>query len=71
MIERWQKDEVVASLKCFRVVNITGARQCGKTTLAEMIPFSSAKRFTGWLIDGPNIPGRPFWVMRHRTPLLT
>ena len=27
--------------------------------------------FTGWLIDGPNIPGRPFWVMRHRTPLLT
>lgn len=46
MIERWQKDEVVASLKCFRVVNITGARQCGKTTLAEMIPFSSAKRFT-------------------------
>lgn len=26
---------------------------------------------TGWLIDGPNIPGRPFWVMRHRTPLLT
>lgn len=28
-------------------------------------------RETGWLIDGPNIPGRPFWVMRHRTPLLT
>ena len=26
---------------------------------------------TGWLSDGPNIPGRPFWVMRHRTPLLT
>lgn len=29
------------------------------------------KTLTGWLIDGPNIPGRPFWVMRHRTPLLT
>ena len=29
------------------------------------------KIITGWLIDGPNIPGRPFWVMRHRTPLLT
>ena len=28
-------------------------------------------KLTGWLIDGPNIPGRPFWVMRHRTPLLT
>ena len=34
---------------------------------------SESKRIheTGWLIDGPNIPGRPFWVMRHRTPLLT
>ena len=31
----------------------------------------NAIRLTGWLIDGPNIPGRPFWVMRHRTPLLT
>ena len=46
MIERWQKGEVVSSLKCFRVVNLTGARQCGKTTLAGMVPLSCAKRFT-------------------------
>ena len=46
MIERWQKDEVLSSLKCFRVVNLTGARQCGKTTLAGMVPLASAKRFT-------------------------
>ena len=46
MIERWQKDEVASSLKCFRVVNLTGARQCGKTTLAGMVPLASAKRFT-------------------------
>ena len=46
MIERWQKDEVVSSLKCFRVVNLTGARQCGKTTLAGMVPLASARRFT-------------------------
>ena len=36
-----------------------------------MVLFGDFKEFTGWLIDGPNIPGRPFWVMRHRTPLLT
>lgn len=46
MIERWQKDEIVSSLKCFRVVNLTGARQCGKTTLTEMVPLSSVRRFT-------------------------
>ena len=46
MIERWQKDEVVSSLKCFRVANLTGARQCGKTTLAGMLPLASVRRFT-------------------------
>lgn len=46
MIERWQKNEVLSSLKCFRVVNLTGARQCGKTTLAGMVPLASAKRFS-------------------------
>ena len=41
---------------------------------AIYLDFSSKSAgilLTGWLIDGPNIPGRPFWVMRHRTPLLT
>ena len=34
MISRWQQNEVESALKYFRVVNLTGARQCGKTTLA-------------------------------------
>ena len=42
---------------------------------AEDVPIGATYEdefiITGWLIDGPNIPGRPFWVMRHRTPLLT
>ena len=48
----------------------------GKSLLVENVTIGSEGSeiynvFTGWLIDGPNIPGRPFWVMRHRTPLLT
>ncbi|MBP5321067.1 MAG: ATP-binding protein [Kiritimatiellae bacterium] len=46
MVSRWQENELMAALKTFRVVNLTGARQCGKTTLAEMAPISSAKRYT-------------------------
>ena len=34
MISRWQQNEVESALKYFRVVNLTDARQCGKTTLA-------------------------------------
>lgn len=44
----------------------------GKDQGEANAPFVENKlSLTGWLIDGPNIPGRPFWVMRHRTPLLT
>ena len=39
--------------------------------VADATDRKSILELTGWLIDGPNIPGRPFWVMRHRTPLLT
>ena len=38
---------------------------------AQLLNPTTEISLTGWLIDGPNIPGRPFWVMRHRTPLLT
>ena len=46
----------------FRVVKLSNQNR--------VIDICTIKQ-TGWLIDGPNIPGRPFWVMRHRTPLLT
>ena len=46
MIVRWQQKEVMAALKSFRVVNLTGARQCGKTTLAGMLSLPKVKRFT-------------------------
>ena len=45
MIVRWQEKEVLSSLKNFRVVNLTGARQCGKTTLSSMLPLPQARRF--------------------------
>lgn len=46
MIRRWQEAEIQAALKCFRVVNLTGARQCGKTTLTRMLPLPRVRRFT-------------------------
>ena len=46
MIARWQEKEIVSALKYRRVVNLTGARQCGKTTLAGIVPLASASRFT-------------------------
>ena len=45
MIARWQEKEVISSLKNFRVVNLTGARQCGKTTLSNMLSLPQASRF--------------------------
>lgn len=46
MIARWQEKEIMSALKYRRVVNLTGARQCGKTTLAGIVPLASARRFT-------------------------
>ena len=46
MITRWQEKQVVERLKYRRVVNLTGARQCGKTTLAGMVALPSSRRFT-------------------------
>lgn len=46
MIARWQEKEVVSSLKNFRVVNLTGARQCGKTTLSNMLDLHNVRRYT-------------------------
>ena len=46
MIARWQEKEVVSALRARRVVNLTGVRQCGKTTLADAIDLPKARRFT-------------------------
>ena len=46
MITRWQEKQVVERLKYRRVVNLTGARQCGKTTLVGMVALPSSRRFT-------------------------
>ena len=43
MIERWQKVNVVSALKSRRVVHLTGARQTGKTTLANAISLDRCK----------------------------
>ncbi len=45
MIARWQGKEVVSSLKNFRVVNLAGARQCGKTTLSNMLDLHNVLRY--------------------------
>jgi len=45
MIARWQENEVLSALKNFRVVNLTGARQCGKTTLSNMLSLPQTRRF--------------------------
>ena len=46
MIRRWQEGSVLAALKCMRAVNLTGARQCGKTTLAKSLPLPHSKHRT-------------------------
>lgn len=46
MIKRWQESGVLSTLKCRRAVNLAGARQCGKTTLAMSLPLSSSRHFT-------------------------
>ena len=46
MIARWQEKEVISSLRARRVVNLTGVRQCGKTTLADALVIPKARRFT-------------------------
>ena len=72
-VEDFLKNKAVQSNKLnasvsYLVVDSETAVLLGYFTLV-LKPFTIHE--TGWLIDGPNIPGRPFWVMRHRTPLLT
>lgn len=46
MIKRWQERELIAALAARRGVHLTGARQCGKTTLAETVEIPVCLRYT-------------------------
>ena len=41
MISRWQENNLIHGLKVRRGIHLTGARQVGKTTLAEAIGIDS------------------------------
>ena len=46
MIQRWQEDAVRRALLARRAVHLTGARQCGKTTLAEYVSAGKMRHVT-------------------------
>lgn len=46
MIRRWQDANLLSALKNRRAVHLTGARQCGKTTLASTFPSPSYRNIT-------------------------
>ncbi len=52
MFKRWQADRVRHQLACRRGVNLTGARQVGKSTLTEMLDLQNARR---WSLDDDDI----------------
>ena len=52
MFKRWQTEKVQHLLSCRRGVNLTGARQVGKSTLTEMLDLPNAKR---WSLDDDDI----------------
>ena len=52
MFNRWQTEKVQHLLSCRRGVNLTGARQVGKSTLTEMLALPNAKR---WSLDDDDI----------------
>ena len=46
MIKRWQEKELKSVLASRRGAHLTGARQCGKTTLTKMVQFDNCRRYT-------------------------
>lgn len=46
MIQRWQKPRILSMMQVRRGVNLTGARQVGKSTLADMLNLPNAKQYT-------------------------
>ncbi len=52
MFRRWQTDRVKHQLSVRRGVNLTGARQVGKSTLAEMLDIPKVSR---WSLDDDHV----------------
>ena len=52
MFKRWQAEKVMHQLAYRRGVNLTGARQVGKSTLTEMLELPTARR---WSLDNDEI----------------
>lgn len=46
MIDRWQNSKIRAMLSVRRGVNLTGARQTGKSTLAGVVDLPKSRRYT-------------------------
>ena len=46
MVKRWQESLLLEELKTRRGVHLTGARQCGKTTLAEYVARDEMRHLT-------------------------
>ena len=46
MIKRWQEDVLREEIETRRGVHLTGARQCGKTTLAEYVAKDEMRHLT-------------------------
>lgn len=46
MITRWQERNLVSAIGSRRAVHLTGARQCGKSTLAGLVPLAKGRRYT-------------------------
>lgn len=46
MFTRWQHNHITEALKVRRAVHLTGARQCGKTTLAESLKLAKSRHIS-------------------------
>ena len=46
MITRWQERNLISAVAARRAVHLTGARQCGKSTLASVVQLDKCRRYT-------------------------
>ena len=58
MIKRWKQKEIAGLLKQFPVVAVIGPRQCGKTTLAQMLALKYNERSLYFDLESPRDQAR-------------